>query len=177
MTHGRSAPTLETGRLVLRGWRADDFRPYHAILQEPAVHRHFGPEPMGQEECWRRMCAAVGNWTMNGFGGLAVERKDDGKLIGSVGLFTAWRDFKPQFGTEPEMGLIMATEAHGRGLAREACEALLAWAEQELPPTPVWAIISVGNDPSFALAEKLGFQRQELVDYHGPTQVLKRSAW
>ena len=39
----REAPRIETDRLVLRPWRRDDFRPYHAILQQPAVHRHFGP--------------------------------------------------------------------------------------------------------------------------------------
>src|SRR4028119_1680528 len=111
----REAPVLETSRLRLRGWRRDDFRPYHAILSEPAVHRYFGPEPMGAEECWRRMCAAVGNWTMNGFGGFAVERRSDGQLVGNVGLFTAQRDFEPHFGDAPEMGWIMATETHGTG--------------------------------------------------------------
>lgn len=173
----RSAPTLETERLRLRQWRREDFRPYHAILQEPAVHRYFGPEPMGQEECWRRLCAAIGNWTMNGFGSMAVERKSDGRLVGNVGLFTAWRDFEPQFGDEPEMGWIMATETHGTGMAMEACQAVLDWAEATLAPTPIWAIISAGNEPSFRLAARLGFERVAEVNYHGPTVVLQRPAW
>jgi RimJ/RimL family protein N-acetyltransferase len=177
MTNGRPAPTLETGRLRLRAWRRDDFRPYHEILQEPAVHRHFGPEPMGQEECWRRMCASVGNWTMNGFGGWAVERLADGKLVGSLALFTAWRDFEPQFGDQPEMGWIIATETHGQGLALEACRTALAWAERSLAPTPIWAIIAPANEPSLRLAAKLGFERVSEVDYHGPTLVLRRPAW
>ncbi|GAA4016937.1 GNAT family protein [Sphingomonas swuensis] len=176
MTQGRPAPILETGRLRLRGWRREDFRPWHAILSEPAVHRHFGPEPMGQEECWRRMCGAVGNWTINGFGGLAVERLADGKLVGNVGLFTAWRDFEPQFGDVPEMGWIFATETHGLGMAREACEALLGWADRMLEPTPIWAIIAEANEPSLRLAGKLGFQPVSRVDYQGPTIVLKRPA-
>lgn len=173
----RSAPTLETERLRLRPWRRDDFRPYHAILQEPAVHRHFGPQPMGQEECWRRLMAAVGGWSLNGFGTLAVERKADGKLLGNVGLFTAWREIEPQFGDQPEMGWILATETHGQGIALEACRAMLDWAEATLDPTPIWAIISVANVPSFRLAEKLGFERLSEVDYHGPTAVLRRPAW
>jgi RimJ/RimL family protein N-acetyltransferase len=173
----RDAPTIDTPRLRLRPWRREDFRPYHAILSEPAVHRHFGPEPMGQEECWRRMCAATGNWTLNGFGGLAVTDGESGRLLGNVGLFTAWRQFEPEFGDTPEMGWIMATETHGHGLAREACEGLLAWAERSLEPTPIWAIISEGNEPSSRLAAKLGFERVSLVDYHGPTIVLQRPAW
>ncbi|WP_344697275.1 GNAT family N-acetyltransferase [Sphingomonas rosea] len=174
---GRAAPIIETERLRLRGWRKEDFRPYHAILSEPAVHRYFGPEPMGQEECWRRLCAAIGNWEMNGFGSMAVEAKDDGRLLGNIGLFTAWRDFDPQFGDEPEMGWIMASETHGTGMAREGCEAVLHWAEATLDPTPVWAIISEGNEPSLKLAAKLGFNRLHLIDYHGPTHVLQRPAW
>jgi RimJ/RimL family protein N-acetyltransferase len=173
----RSAPTLETERLLLRAWRKDDFRPYHAILQEPEVYRHFGPQPMGQEECWRRLMAAVGGWSMNGFGSLAVERKADGKLLGNVGLFTAWREIEPEFGDEPEMGWIMASETHGLGLAMEACRATLEWAEATLEPTAIWTIIATANEPSFRLAERLGFERLSEVDYHGPTAVLRRPAW
>ena len=171
------APVLETERLRLRPWRKDDFRPYHALLQHPEVHRHFGPEPMGAEECWRRLTAAVGNWQFNGFGTWAAERKDDCKLIGSVGIFTAWRDLKPEFGEEPEMGWIFAAETHGKGMASEACHAVIDWTEASLPPTPIWAIIAPANEPSLKLAAKLGFERLHETPYHtDPTVVLKRPA-
>jgi RimJ/RimL family protein N-acetyltransferase len=174
----REAPRIETDRLVLRPWRREDFRPYHAILQEPAVHRHFGPEPMGQEECWRRLSASVGMWALLGFGGWAAERKADGKLVGSLSLFNAWRAFEPEFGDEPEMGWIFATETHGQGLAGEACRAALDWAESALDPTPVWAIIAPANAPSIRLAERLGFEALGETLYNDePTLVLKRPAW
>ena len=176
-TH-RSAPTVETERVRLRAWRKDDREKYFSILQEPAVFRHFGPEPMGMEECWRRLMAASGGWQLNGFGGWAVERKDDGKLLGMTALFTAWRDLDPEFGEEPEMGWIFATETHGKGLAGEACRAVLDWAETNLDPTPIWAIIAPANEPSIRLAGKLGFERLHETLYHkDPTVVLKRPAW
>jgi RimJ/RimL family protein N-acetyltransferase len=172
------APVLETERLRLRPWRKDDFRPYHTLLQHPEVHRHFGPEPMGAEECWRRLLAAVGGWQFNGFGTWAAERKDDGKLVGSVGIFTAWRDLEPAFGEEPEMGWIFAAETHGKGMASEACRAVIDWTEANLPPTPIWAIIAPANVPSLKLAAKLGFERLHETPYHSdPTVVLKRPAW
>ena len=178
MTAMRSAPTIETERLRLRAWRKTDREAYFNILQEPAVFRHFGPEPMGMEECWRRLMAAVGGWQLNGFGGWAVERKSDGKLIGMAALFTAWRELVPQFGDEPEMGWIFATEAHGQGLAREACEAVLRWAEANLPPSLVWAIIAPANEPSIRLAQKLGFEPLHETAYHDePILVLRRPAW
>ena len=174
----REAPRIETERLILRAWRKDDFRPYHSLLQHPEVHRHFGPEPMGAEECWRRLMASVGGWLLNGFGGWAVERKTDAKLVGNVGLFTAWRELDPEFGEEPEMGWIFAAETHGQGIASEACQAAIGWAETSLAPTSIWAIIAPANAPSMKLAEKLGFERLHETDYHGdPTIILRRPAW
>jgi RimJ/RimL family protein N-acetyltransferase len=174
----REAPRIETERLILRPWRKDDFRPYHAILQQPEVHRHFGPQPMAAEECWRRLMASVGGWQLNGFGTWAVEARSNGRLVGNVGLFTAWRDLEPEFGEEPEMGWIMATETHGLGLASEACVAALDWAQASLDPTPIWAIIAPANVPSMKLAERLGFERIHETQYHGdPTVVLRRPAW
>ena len=174
----RSAPTLETERLLLRAWRRDDRKPYFDILQQPAVFRHFGPQPMGMEECWRRLMAAVGGWQLNGFGGWAVQRKSDGRLLGMAALFTAWRDLEPEFGDQPEMGWIFATEAHGQGLAGEACRMVLDWAQRQLAPTPIWAIIAPANEPSLKLAAKLGFDRVDETLYHDdPTLVLKRPAW
>jgi len=173
-----SAPTLETERLRLRAWRRDDREKYFAILQEPAVFRHFGPEPMGMEECWRRLMAAAGGWQLNGFGGWAVERKSDGKLLGMLALFTAWRGLDPEFGNDPEMGWIFATEVHGQGLAGEACRAVIEWAEGNLDPSPLWAIIAPANEPSLKLAAKLVFDRIGETLYHDqPTIVLKRPSW
>ena len=169
---------LETERLRLRAWRREDREKYFAILQEPAVFRHFGSEPMGMEECWRRLMAAAGGWQLNGFGGWAVERKSDGKLLGMLALFTAWRGLDPEFGNDPEMGWIFATEAHGQGLASEACRAVIEWAESNLGPSPFWAIIAPANEPSMKLAAKLGFERVGETLYHDqPTIVLKRPSW
>jgi RimJ/RimL family protein N-acetyltransferase len=172
------APVLETERLRLRPWRKADFRPYHAILQHPDVHRHFGPEPMGEEECWRRLSAAVGWWELLGFGGWAAERRSDGVLVGMLSLFNAWRALEPTFGEEPEMGWIFSHEVHGQGMAGEACRAVLDWAEANLEPTPIWAIIAPANEPSLRLAAKLGFEPvHETLYRDDPTAVLKRPAW
>ncbi|MGH6658553.1 MAG: GNAT family N-acetyltransferase [Sphingomicrobium sp.] len=174
----RSAPILETERLRLRAWHKHDRKIYFDVLQEPAVFRHFGPEPMGMEECWRRLMAASGGWQLNGFGGWAVERKSDGKLLGMAALFTAWRNLEPEFGEEPEMGWIFAAETHGQGLAGEACRAVLDWAEATLDPTPIWAIVAPANAPSLKLADRLGFERHSDTLYNGdPTVVLRRPAW
>ena len=174
----REAPRIETERLVLRGWRKEDFRPWFDILQESAVTRFLGGTGSTLEDCWRRLSGAVGSWPMVGFGGWAVTGREDGVLIGNIGLFNAWRDLDPQFGEEPEMGWIFTTRVHGQGLAAEAAKAALDWAESNLEPTPIWAIIAPENHASFRLAERLGFERISETLYNGdPTVVLKRPAW
>jgi RimJ/RimL family protein N-acetyltransferase len=171
------APVLETGRLVLRGWRKGDFRSWHAILQEEAVSRFLAGTGMSLEDCWRRLAGAAGSWPLMGFGGWAVTTRDDGALIGNVGLFNAWRDLEPEFGEEPEMGWIFTTRVHGQGYASEACQAALTWAESNLPPTAIWAIIDPGNDSSLRLAGRLGFEQVgETLYNNDPTLVLKRPA-
>ncbi|QDP18615.1 GNAT family N-acetyltransferase [Sphingomonas xanthus] len=176
-SRNRSAPTLETERLLLRHYRKQDFRPHMAIVGDDQVMRFVGGRGISEEDCWRRLAASVGMWDLLGFGGWAVVRKADHRLVGTVSLFNAWRALEPRFGEEPEMGWIFATEVHGTGMASEACRAVLAWADDHLQPTPIWAIIDPSNAPSLALADRLGFQRVTESSYHQePTLVLKRPA-
>ncbi|HVF37563.1 MAG TPA: GNAT family N-acetyltransferase [Sphingomicrobium sp.] len=171
----RSAPTLETERLLLRHYRKEDFRPHLAIVGDDEVMRFVGGKGISEEDCWRRLAAAVGMWDLMGFGGWAVVRKADNAIVGTVSLFNAWRALEPEFGEDPEMGWIFTREVHGQGIAGEACRAVLAWADSSLPPTPIWAIIAPENRPSLALAEKLRFERLSETLYHDePTIVLQR---
>ena len=171
----RSAPTLETERLILRHHRKQDFGDHFAIVTDPEVMRYFSGPPISREDSWRRFSAGAGSWSLMGFGNWVVVRKADERVIGTVGLFNAWRALEPEFGEEPEMGWIFAKETHGQGTAREACDAALGWADEALEPTPVWAIINPENTPSLRLAERLGFERLDDSVYHDePTAVLRR---
>jgi len=155
-----SAPELETERLLLRGFRESDLDEHAAILSDPVVMEHFGGHLFGREDSWRRLLGGVGLWSLQGTGLLAAERKSDGKLVGHVGLFDYHREISPSIEGVPELGYIFAAEVHGRGIAREACDALLKWADRTLDAQETVAIISIGNMPSIKLAERLGYERQ-----------------
>ena len=160
----------------MRGYTRADFEGHHAIIGDDATMRFIGGKGMSKEDTWRRIAASVGMWSLMGFGGWAVVRKSDDRIIGTVSVFTAWRDLKPEFGDEPEMGWIFAPETHGQGYASEACSAVLDWVDTTLQPTPVWAIIAPENAPSIRLAERLGFERYGDTLYHEqPTIVLRRA--
>jgi RimJ/RimL family protein N-acetyltransferase len=155
----RSAPRIETERLVLRDFELSDLSYFESFFADEEASRYVGG-PHGSEDAWRRMLAGSALWQLTGIGMWAVTRRDDATTIGHVGFFDFMRECDPPIIGEPEMGWIFAPAAHGQGLAREACEAILNWFEEHFGKHAIWALISPGNAPSMRLAAKLGFVRQ-----------------
>jgi RimJ/RimL family protein N-acetyltransferase len=172
-----SAPRLETERLILREFTRDDLDAHAATLGDIEVMRYISGEPLNREDAMRRICMAAGQWPVLGMGMWAVERKSDGRLVGHVVFFDMARDMEPNIEGLPEMGWIFDTCVHGQGIAREACEAALAWLDETLGPVDVPAIISPDNEPSMRLADRLGFVRERDGMYKGePTAIFRRPA-
>jgi RimJ/RimL family protein N-acetyltransferase len=169
-----SAPVLETERLILRPFRAGDFEAHSAILTHPEVQRYLGPA-LSREDLWRRTVGSVGMWSVVGFGGWMVIDKASGRLVGNTGFFDARRDLAPDFGGAPEVGWIFDPQVHGQGIAREACSAALSWADSNLQPTPIWAIVDPVNERSLRFGASFGFERLADSIYNGePIAILKR---
>jgi RimJ/RimL family protein N-acetyltransferase len=169
----RSAPTLETERLRLRAHRLEDFEPIHAMVSDAAVMRHIsGAQP--REEAWRRMLTAPGCWALLGYGYWVVERREDGVLLGQVGLADYKRDMTPSIEGLPELGYGFAAHAHGQGYATEAARAVLEWADRTLQPPQIVAIVGHDNAPSIRVAERVGFGVREEATYKGEKLLLFR---
>ena len=168
------APTLETERLILRPFRKEDLDAHAATLGDAEVMRHIGGNPVNREDSWRRLMSGVGMWTLIGMGPWAVELKADGRMVGHCGFFQFNSDMQPLILGEPEMGWIFDRSVHGQGIAFEACEAALCWAEETIGAPSYPAIIDVENIPSMRLAERLGFVRQPDVVYRDAAIALFR---
>ena len=169
-------PEIETERLLLRGFAQADLTQIFAIWSDPVVMKHLGGKPLSREDTWRRVLAAHGPWTILGYGYWVVERKSDRRLIAQIGFADFKRDMDPSIEGEPEVGWVLASEAHGQGYAGEACRAALDWADRNLDASSYPAIIAPANAPSIKLAERLGFEREPDAQYKGEAVALFRRA-
>ena len=167
-----AVPVLETSRLRLRSFRADDFAPWVALSRLPAYHRYFSPEPMPAEEVWKLVLRSAGHWVIMGFGFWAVEEKASGRFVGAVGFLSLNRDLDPPLGDAPEIGWVLDPAVHGRGYASEAVEAALAWGASHFGPVRTVCIIHPDNQPSLRLAAKFGYREYARTTYHGQPIVL-----
>ncbi len=103
-----------------------------ATWQDPVVVKYFGGVPSTPEECWARLLRYAGLWRLLGFGYWRIRERATGRFVGEVGLAEFRRDIVPNVMGWPEAGWVLAPWAHGRGFAREAAEAIFAWADAAL---------------------------------------------
>jgi RimJ/RimL family protein N-acetyltransferase len=165
-------PELITARLTLGPHRAEDYEDMLRTWREPAVVEHFGGVPSTPEEVWARLLRYGGLWPLLGFGYWCVRETATGCFVGEVGLAEFRRDITPSVAGAPEAGWVLASWAHGRGFAREATEAMLAWTDTALAAPRTVCLIHPANTPSLRLAGRLGFTRFAETLYKGRHAVL-----
>jgi RimJ/RimL family protein N-acetyltransferase len=158
---------IETERLLLRNWRADDLAPFLEHTNTPAVMRWLGgvtPEP----EASARITGRLMVWQKErGFTFWIVERKADGALLGFCGIKLADMPGSPIEGAY-EIGWRLREDAWGQGYAKEAAIASLDFAFERIGADRVVAITFQGNEPSWGLMERLGMTRRPALDHDDP---------
>ena len=172
-----AVPVVETARLRLRGYRADDLGPFVAMWQEPAYYRYLAPAPLSTEEIWKTLLRNAGHWAVLGYGFWAVEERATGRLVGFIGFGNLKRELLPPLGAAPEIGWVLAPAVHGRGYAAEGVTAALAWGEQHFGPGRTVCIIHPDNEPSLRLAARFGYREYARTTYKNePIVLLERAA-
>ncbi|UZD89851.1 GNAT family N-acetyltransferase [Cognatishimia activa] len=169
------APTLTTERLRLRAFRREDFDDHAALWAHPTVVEHITGEPATPSEAWLRLMRAMGTWSMLGYGYWVVEDRYDQTFLGEVGVADFYRDMEPSIRGIPEAGWVLAPEAHGRGIATEAMQAVLAWVDEHLDVGKTVCILDEGYSASKNVALKLGYKDVTLTRFAGkPTLLMER---
>lgn len=168
-------PVLETARLRLRGHRVDDFGPLAALWADPEVIRYMGGKPSTPQEAWMRLMRYPGMWVLLRYGFWAIEEKASGRVIGDIGYMDARRPMEPPLDGMPELGWALARDAQGRGYAREALSAVLAWGKAHFGAHRAVCTIEPDNAASIRLATDAGFVFLHEVSYRdAPVQVYVR---
>ena len=167
-----AAPVLETGRIVLRPHRLDDFEAYCAMGADPAVYRFIGGKARTREESWQRFLRHGGMWSMLGFGFWAIEDKATGRFIGEAGFHDLKRDITPSIEGLPEAGWSLASDMHGQGLATETMRRMLDWGDENLEGRRTVCIIDPANEASLNVAAKLGYRESARTAYHEQPVIL-----
>ncbi len=153
-------PTLETERVVLRGWTADDFPDFASVFSDADHCRYIGGA-CSEDDAWRRLAMTIGHWSLRGFGPWAVTSKGDGRLLGSVGLWQpgAWPDI--------EIAYWLNRRAVGQGYATEACRAARQFAYADLGLDALVSFIHPENRASQAVAIRLGARIEATIELKG----------
>jgi len=143
-----AVPVLLTPRLRLRAPALADFEHWAAFLAtERSVHEGG---PMSRYHAWQFWAATAALWMLKGYGAFGVEDRQTGAYLGEVGLYHG-DDFPA-----PELGWFVVPEVEGKGVAREAAEAVLDWLKATTDWPHVISIIEPANARSIALGLRLG---------------------
>lgn len=142
-------PSLETPRLVLREPNAEDASVILDFLRSDRAEFYGGPMDLGA--AWGKLAAYAGQWMLRGYGLFSVVEKATGQTVGMAG------PYHPAHFPEPEMSWLVTSAQHeGKGLAREACQAVLNHLFADLNWPHVVSYIDRNNMRSRVLANRLG---------------------
>ena len=153
---------IETARLTLAAWSEAERAPFVAMCADPEV-MHDYPAPDDETAANARFDRYAAAQARDGYGKLALRRKDDGAFIGSCGVSPIWPTLAPAPGLEIGWRLVRA--AWGRGYATEAALAALADAFARTDAEEVISFTSPTNGRSLAVMRRLGLARDASRDF------------
>ncbi len=165
-------PIIETERLIMRAHNLTDLEECVAMWADPDVVRHVGGAPCSRQVTWGRMQRYVGHWVMMGYGFWALEQRSTGRFVGEVGFADFKRDLKPSLDGTPEIGWVLASAMHRRGLATEAVTAAIAWGDVHIESDRSACVINPGNAASIRLAHKMGYREFARTEYKDRPAIL-----
>ena len=149
---------LETERLRIRAYTADDFDDLLAMFGREDVSRYLMWQPMDGEHVAAMLERRKRQASMTGDGeglGLVLEERSSGRFVGEVIL--RWLSEPSRQG---EIGWSLHPDAQGKGYATEAAREMLRLGFEDLGLHRIIAECDPRNDASIRLMERLGMRRE-----------------
>ena len=160
---------LETNRLVIRSFSADDAEELFPILVDPEVRRFLPPSPAATlEQFCERIAARIAMEREHGFSLWAVQRRDTGALIGQCGLQLVERT-----GPDVEIAYHYGTASWNKGYGTEAAIGVLEHGFRALGLQQIVAFSHPDNIGSWRIMEKARMRYAGRVDVWGMTGLKK----
>ncbi|MFH1153502.1 MAG: GNAT family N-acetyltransferase [Pseudomonadota bacterium] len=150
---------LETPRLFLRQFRSEDWKDLHRLYSDEECIRHTLGRVLTEGETWRTLACMIGHWQIHGYGPYAVEHRQTGEVLGTVGLWY------PIDWPEPEIKWALARCYWSQGYALEAARAVKQMASTCLPHIRLISLIFADNTQSAKLAMALGAHLESEIDF------------
>lgn len=153
------AHVLQTERLLLRPWSADDVALLSALSSIPRVTRYIS-----DGRTWSAMKAiavsdaAIKHWQQHGFGWRVVSQLSSGDDIGLLALNLMGEGTPGLSPDEYEIGWWLSPAHWGHGYSTEAALAVASDAFTALGATELTARIHPDNHASLAVAGHLGME-------------------
>lgn len=154
----------ETARLRLLDWDDERRADFVRVTNTPAVMRWLGG--VSSPELMAAAFARMDGFTRDyGHTFWAVERKNDGALLGFCGLKRVNSPGGEHLGGAFEIGWRFREDSWGQGLAGEAATRSLELAFTRFGAPYVLALTVSGNAASLALMARLGMRRMPHLDF------------
>jgi len=150
-----SSTTLDTERLLLRPWEAEDLADLYAYASEPGVGEMAGwPHHTSMELSQKILDSFIAEKEV-----FAVVLRETGRVVGSLGLHGSWANGDPSYGhlAQKEIGYVLSKEQWGKGLMTEAVRAAIRFCFDSLKLEAVSIGHFLDNDRSRRVIEKCGF--------------------
>ncbi len=158
---------LETDRLILRSWRAEDCAAFAVMSADPDVMQHLGGT-IDRAASDAVIARLQGGEAEQGQTFWAIERKGDAALLGFCGLRRGGHAGTP-VPDELEIGWRLARQAWGQGYAREAAAASLDWGWRNRSDAQIAAWTVPANRASWGLMLRLGMVHRPELDFDHPS--------
>jgi ribosomal-protein-alanine N-acetyltransferase len=159
-------PVLETERLVLRRPEMEDVNEMFLHRSNPDLMKYIQHRLVTKrEQVENAMNNVHGFIDRNESINWAITLKGDNKPIGMVGYVR----FSPEH-YRAEIGYIVHTPYHGKGMAQEATQAVVDYGFHVMGLHSIEAVINHENEASKKLVERMGFTKDAFFKdylYHG----------
>ncbi|MDE6553592.1 MAG: GNAT family N-acetyltransferase [Muribaculaceae bacterium] len=146
---------IETDRMILRAWKAEDMSLFAKMNRDVRVMRYF-PSILTAEQTESFYNRIQTEFERNGWGLYAVELKSNGIFIGYVGLHEI--GFDANFTPGIEIGWRLAADYHNQGLATEAAKEVLKLAKEK-GLQRLYSFTAKQNSPSERVMQKIGMTK------------------